>query len=175
MRVHFAARVVVGLSISSWASAFGCAASKVIALNPEDGAPFPRPLDVVARTTGAEDPLPVKGERLVFTNIAPALGHFVSASLQGWAERHRTQRPGGWELLIEVTRASAVHDHGTFSVDLDADFTLSGEVGRVYLAQTTGHCREAVPAPADDPARVIYACMQRIGHDLAGWIEGVNP
>jgi hypothetical protein len=152
-----------------------CSPARVIVLNPEGGAPLTQPLDVVARTLRVEDPLPVKGESVGISNIAPALGHFVKVSLQGWADKHRQSRPGGWELLVVVTRAHAAKEGGQLLVELDADFTLSGEVGRVYLAQTSGHCREAAPIAGSDPARVMYACMQRLGHDLAGWMEGVTP
>ena len=60
-------------------------------------------------------------------------------------------------------------------VTLATRATLRTREGRAYLAQTQASCREAGMVPAERGAPVIFACMERVGRDLAGWLARVEP
>jgi hypothetical protein len=59
-----------------------------------------------------------------------------------------------------------------FSVGVRA--TLRARAGNVYLAQTQASCRQGGIVAPDQGAPIIYRCMTEVGHDLAGWLDGVN-
>jgi hypothetical protein len=44
----------------------------------------------------------------------------------------------------------------------------------VYLAQSQASCRQGGLVPSTRGAPVMYRCMMEIGHDLAGWLDGVD-
>ncbi len=157
-----------------------CLPVRVISLEPDQillsktGSAEPA-LDVIGQVSGGADPLPVAGAFISFSNVAVALGRIVSAATQEWAVRNRERRPGGWQLLVELTRSRAEAHDQRLTVELEARITLRGLVGHVHLGQTTAHCVDTAPLAAGRPAQAVYECMERMARDLAGWVEAVNP
>lgn len=133
------------------------------------------PLEVVTRSTGIRDPLPVDGARVSYGDLETALGHAVSSAAVPWASAHQAQRPEGWQLSVELTHADATWSEGRLIVTLGARATLRTRVGRTYLAQTQANCRQAGVLPAAQGAPIVFACMERMGRDLAGWLGQVEP
>jgi hypothetical protein len=99
----------------------------------------------------------------------------VSSAAVPWAREHREKRPEGWQLALELTQADAAWSEGRLIVTLGVRATLRTRVGRTYLAQTQANCRQSGVLPAARGAPVIFACMERIGRDLAGWLGQVEP
>ncbi len=67
------------------------------------------PLEVVTRSTGVRDPLPVDGASVSFGDVETSLGHAISTAAVPWAQAHRAQRPEGWQLTVELTQADATY------------------------------------------------------------------
>src|SRR6185437_13308913 len=70
------------------------------------------PLEVVTRSTGIRDPLPVDGASVSFGEVEVALGHAISSAAVPWAQAHRAERPEGWQLTVELTQADATYRDG---------------------------------------------------------------
>ncbi len=132
------------------------------------------PLEVVTKSTAIPDPLPVNGTKVYYGELEPALGHAVSSAAVPWADLHRKQRPEGWQLLVELTQASAEYKDGRLMIALNVRATLRTRVGNIYLAQTHANCSQAGLVPADQGAPIVYTCMSRIGRDLSGWLGGLD-
>jgi hypothetical protein len=134
------------------------------------------PLEVVSRSTGVPDPLPVRGSDIVYGDLESALGLAVSAATAPWATAHRDHavaRSGGWTVLVEITEADALLEPGgRLVVDLGVRATLRTRSGNAYLGQTQSGCREGGLVSADRGAPVVYRCMTRLGRELAGWLGG---
>jgi hypothetical protein len=77
-------------------------------------------------------------------------------------------------LTVELVRADAQYDHGRLSVSLVVRGTLRTRLGG-FIAQTQAVCRDGAIVTPDVGARVMWACMARIGRDLAGWLDGLPP
>jgi hypothetical protein len=60
-------------------------------------------------------------------------------------------------------------------VDLEARVTLRARAGRLHLAQTQAHCRVVDAFAPAEPGRIAAQCLEQLGRDLAGWLEGVSP
>lgn len=134
------------------------------------------PLLVLGAVAGGEDPLPLSGTDLAFEGVIHALERYVALAADDWATRHGPDRPGGWELTIELVRSSARTSNAQLTAELDARFTLRGTAGRVYVAQTSQHCKHTdVFSTGDQAASVVRSCMEHMARDLAGWLEGVSP
>jgi hypothetical protein len=129
-------------------------------------------LEVVTRSTAVKDPLPVTGSHVNFADLEGALGHAISTATIPWADAHRNARPGGLQLVVDVTEAHADYDAGRMSVTLTTRATLRTRRDHDYIAQTQASCREAGLTDPDHGAVVIYGCMTRLGRDLAGWLGG---
>lgn len=160
----------------------GCSSftPRIIPLLKEAGIPFtptpPVPLEVVTRSTSVKDPLPVRGTEIVYGDVEAALGYAVSVATVPWAESHRTQRPEGWQLMVELIDADAQQElGGRLVVTLNVRATLRTRVGNGYLAQTQAACTQSGPVSADRGAPVLYNCMTRVGRDLSNWLSGVEP
>jgi hypothetical protein len=159
----------------------GCGSTQRVALLTTAGIPVTStpagaiPLEVVTRGTAVPDPLPVRGSSVVYSDLEAALGLAVSSAGVPWAQAHREQRPDGWQLFVELTRAEAEETGGRLVIALDVRATLRGRAGNVYLAQTSSHCRQAGLTPAETGGKVVYACMTRLGRDLASWLSAVQP
>jgi hypothetical protein len=133
------------------------------------------PLEVVTRGTAVHDPLPVNGADVEYADVETSMGHAISSAAVPWADAHRAQRPEGWQLAVEITRADAEYRGGRLMVTMGVRATLRTRVGREYLAQTQADCRQGGLVPPEKGATVVYGCMTRIGRDLAGWLSGVAP
>ena len=133
------------------------------------------PLEVVTRSTAIDDPLPVTGSDTYYADVESALGHAVSSATVPWADAHRQQRPEGWQIMVEITRASAEYGAGRLKVTFDIRATLRTRVGNAYLAQTQAHCMQAGLVAPGDGAPVVYSCMMGLGRDLGGWLGSVEP
>jgi hypothetical protein len=133
------------------------------------------PLEIVTRSTSVPDPLPVEGTLVSYGDIETTLGHAISTAAVPWADLHRMQRPEGWQLFVELTRAEAAYHEGRLVVALDARATLRTRYGRMFLAQTRVNCRQGGLVPVSRGAPVIFTCMEQVGRDLAGWLGQVEP
>lgn len=133
------------------------------------------PLEVVTRGTGVPDPLTVRGSHVVYGDTEAALGLAVSSACVPWANEHRAQRPDGWQLFVELIQADAEAKDDRLIVTLGVRATLRTRAGNGYLAQTQAHCRQAGLVSPDEGGAVVFACMSRVGRDLAGWLSGVQP
>lgn len=159
----------------------GCASPTTVPLLGVAGIPVtltPRPevpLEVVTRSTGIRDPLPVEGAGVAYGDVETALGHSISTAAVPWADAHRAQRPEGWQIFVELIDAEASHHDGRLVVTLGVRATLRTRVGRRYLAQTQAQCRQSSVVPAGEGAVVVYSCMSQLSRDLAGWLGAVEP
>jgi hypothetical protein len=121
------------------------------------------------------DPLPVDGSVIAYGDVETTMGHAISTGAVQWADLHKNQRPEGWQLFVELTRAEASYREGRLLVALDARATLRTRYGRTFLAQTRVTCRQGAVVPVDHGAPVIFTCMEQLGKDLAGWLGQVEP
>jgi hypothetical protein len=133
------------------------------------------PLEIVTRSTAVKDPLVVTGSDVSYADLEGALGHGISTATVAWAEAHLAQRPGGWQLSVELIEAKAEYDAGRLIVTFNTRATLRTRREHDYLAQTQVPCREAGLTTPETGAPVVYSCMRRIGRDLASWLGGVDP
>jgi len=134
------------------------------------------PLEVVTQSTAVPDPLPVSGSDVAYGDVEGALGHAVASATVPWAQEHRGDATGrdGWQLFVEVTSANAQSDGERVIFTMTVRATLRARAGNVYLAQSQASCRQGAVIPADRGAPVMYRCMMQVGHQLAGWLEGVD-
>jgi hypothetical protein len=134
------------------------------------------PLEVVTRSTAVADPLPVRGTDVAYGDIEAALGHAIASATVPWADKHRavSKSTDGWQLFVEITHSDAEYDDGRIIFSVGVRATLRARTGNVYLAQTQANCRQGGLIHADKGAPVMYRCMMEIGHDLAGWLDGVD-
>ena len=133
------------------------------------------PLEVVTRSTGIRDPLPVDGASVSFGEVEVALGHAISSAAVPWAQAHRAERPEGWQLTVELTQADATYRDGRLIVGMTARATLRTRMGRTFLAQSQGTCRQGSVVSAEQGAPVFFTCMEQMGRDLAGWLGQIEP
>lgn len=178
MRTSSAALFVISVSAIGCASA--TVAPRTVHLLTTTGIPFTQtpldatPLEVVTRSTGVRDPLPVTNVDVAYGDMEAALGFAVSSATVPWASAHKPERPEGWQLFVEVTQADADYREGRLVVSLGVRATLRTRRGHFYLAQTQASCRQGGVIDADRGGTVVYACMTRIGRDLADWLGGVE-
>jgi hypothetical protein len=132
------------------------------------------PLEVVTRSTAVPDPLPVAGSHVVYGDVEAALGLAVSSAAAPWAEAHRPKQPEGWQMSVELTGADAEEKGGRLVVTFSVRATLRTRADRRYLGQTQASCRQAGLVEPEEGGAVVYACMSRIGRDLAGWLGGLD-
>jgi len=134
------------------------------------------PLEVVTRSTAVRDPLPLRGSGVAYGDIEAGLGHAISSAAVPWAESHRNHGTGkkGWQLYVEVTNVDATYEDRRVIFSVGVRATLRARAGNVYLAQTQASCRQGGIVPPDKGAPIIYRCMMEVGHDLAGWLDGVD-
>jgi hypothetical protein len=176
----------------------GCAShdAEIVPLLAAAGIPLTSPatvpLEVVTRSTAVRDPLPLRRTEVVYGDIEAALGHAVSSSTVPWADSHRAPANAGggvngnpaggnangnqegWQLFVEIINADAQYEGGRVIFSVGVRATLRGRAGNVYLAQTQTSCRQGGIVPPDKGAPIMYRCMMEVGHDLAGWLEGVD-
>jgi hypothetical protein len=133
------------------------------------------PLEVVTRSTGVRDPLPVEGSSVTFGDVETTLGHAVSSAAVPWAQAHRAQRPEGWQITVELTQAEASFRDGRLIIGLNARATLRTRYGRTFLAQSQASCRQGAVVAVEGGAPVVFTCMEHLSRDLAGWLGQVEP
>jgi hypothetical protein len=163
-------------------SAAGCGggAAEMVPLLAAAGIPLTPPvtvpLEVVTRSTAVRDPLPLRRTDVVYGDVEAALGYAVSSATVPWAAGHRRgpTSKDGWQLFVEIINADAQYEGGRVIFSVGARATLRSRAGNVYLAQTQTSCRQGGIAPPDKGAPIMYRCMMEVGHDLAGWLEGVD-
>ncbi len=124
-------------------------------------------------TAAVRDPLPISGERVAVVGLDRELRSAIAVGAAPWSVRHADG--AGWQLTVELVRAEAARQNGRVVVALDVRATLRTHLGRVYLAQTQMHCRQAEVADTKGAAAVFYACTTSLGHDLGGWLAGIAP
>ena len=134
------------------------------------------PLEVVTRSTAVRDPLPLTGSGVAYGDIEAGLGHAISSAAVPWADRHRSHGTAkeGWQLFVEVTNVDATYEDRRVIFSVGVRATLRARAGNVYLAQTQASCRQGGIVAPDRGAPIIYRCMMEVGHDLAGWLDGVD-
>ena len=77
-------------------------------------------------------------------------------------------------MRVELIRSHAEVSNNRVAVELATRVTLSSTLGKAFLGQTHGYCKQSeVIAPG--PTAAVYACMDGMAHDLAGWLEGIQP
>ena len=140
-------------------------------------APGSVPLEVVTHTVGTEvaDPLPVEGSSVSYGEVEAALGHAISSAVVPWAQEHRTARPDGWRLQVDLIAGHAELEDGRLTVTFSVRATLRARSDYSYLAQADAHCLETGRVDPKDGASVVYTCMAHLGRDLAGWLGSVEP
>lgn len=134
------------------------------------------PLDVVTKLAGARDPLPVKGASWQFSELEHAVGRAVMTGAAPWAEAHRAERPGGWQIQVDLIKSDAAVVDGQARTSLGVRATLRAVVGQVYLAQTQSFCMTAGLVRSEAEARdVLWRCIGNVGRNISGWLDGVSP
>jgi hypothetical protein len=130
-------------------------------------------LEVVTRSTAVKDPLPVTGSHFSYADLESTLGHAVTTATIPWADSHKNARPGGLQLVVDVSEANVDFDAGRLSVTINVRATLRTRRDHDYIAQTEASCRDAGLTDPSHGATVIYRCMTRLGRDLTGWLGGI--
>ena len=133
------------------------------------------PLEIITHSVAIPDPLPIPFSRVRYAGLEEPLGHAVATATVPWADLHRRDREGGWQLLVELVQADIERTESRMTVTLGVRATLRARVGNVYLAQTQTHCREAALVEPAQASPLFYSCMMNIGRELAGWLGGVTP
>ncbi len=131
------------------------------------------PMQILTTVAGGEDPLPTRGSRYVLTDLQLAIGRAVGQSTAAWADAHRQERNGGWQLQVELIRSHAASQRESLVVELDVRVTLRTVVGHIYLAQTQVRCRASgTDDTTEQAAQVAGRCVAQLGHDIGGWLDG---
>jgi hypothetical protein len=120
--------------------------------------------EVVARTTSVRDPLPVSGGSVEYADLERALGKAVIRAVH---PRHDQT------LTVELVAAAADYAQERLKVALVARATLRMREGNAFVAQTQIVCRDGEIVEPEAGATVVWACMMRMGRDLAGWLDGL--
>ncbi len=127
-------------------------------------APSDPTFEVVARTVGVKDPLPVSGSGVTYGELEPALASAVVRSVR---PRHDTT------LTIELVATDADYARGRLAVSLVIRATLRAKAGNAFVGQTQAVCHDGEILPPESGARVVWSCMTRLGQDIGGWLDGL--
>ncbi len=162
-------------------TALGCTPPPTLSLLHTQGAPITAtpseaiPLEVVTRSTGVKDPVDVRGGHYAYGDIENIVGMAVSSAASPWAEKHKGQRPEGWQLQAELIQADAQYDDDRLIVTLGVRLTLRARSDRHFIAQSQAGCRQSALRQPRDGADVVYACINQMGRDTASWLALVEP
>ena len=137
--------------------------------------PVGQPLEIVVSQAGGSDPMPVLGSRVAYGGLSAVTGQAIAAAAAPWVERHRSERDGGWQMLVELIRSEAKAQSGRMTVEIETRVTMRGLLGQIYLGQTRGYCKVSDVLAEAAGAPVVFRCLDRMARDLAGWLEGLNP
>jgi hypothetical protein len=129
-------------------------------------APSDASFEVVAHTAGVRDPLPVSGTSIAFADLEPALARAVLRAVR--PKQHHT-------LTVELVAADAEYAGSRLAISLVARATLRTRDGNVFVAQTQAICRDSAIVEPGAGAAVVWSCMARLGKDLGGWLDGLQP
>jgi hypothetical protein len=132
-------------------------------------------LEVTSSASSGADPLQVSGLDLAFDGLAKASAEYAAAASSGWAERHRHARPTGWEMSLEVIRGQAVATRGHLAIALESRVTVSSKAGHEHLGQTLAFCKVSEPLAGNEPARIVYLCIEQMSRNIGNWLEGLQP
>jgi hypothetical protein len=159
----------MGRAIVVLAVVVGCGEPEMVRLapngpTPSGASPDDPTFQVIARVAGARDPLPVSGARVVFADLVGVLGEAVLSAVK---PRH------DHTLTVELIAADASYEDSRLAVSLVVRATLRQRNGNAYVAQTQAVCREGAFVKPASGTKVIWACLARLGQDVAGWLEGV--
>ena len=119
--------------------------------------------------------MPLRGGRVDYGGLSNATGRAIAAATAPWAERHRSERVGGWQMLVEIIRSEAEAHAGLMTVEMEARVTMRGSLGQIHLGQTRGYCKVSDLVGDTDGSGMVFRCLDRMARDLAGWLEGINP
>jgi hypothetical protein len=143
--------------------------SKLVPIVPDgagsgaSAAPSDPTFEVVARTVGVKDPLPVTGAGVSYGELETALAQAVLRSVK---PRHESV------LTIELIAAEAEYGRERLAVAFVVRATLRAKSGNAFIGQTQVVCRDGEIIAPEHGASVVWSCMTRLGQDLAGWLEG---
>lgn len=134
------------------------------------------PLEVVTKLAGAQDPLHMAGSSWQFAELEHAVGRAVMNAAAPWADAHRAQREGGWQIQVELIKSDATIADGQARTSLGVRATLRAVVGQVFLGQTQVFSSTAGLAKNAAEAReVLWRCIGNVGRNVSGWLDGVTP
>ncbi len=134
------------------------------------------PLDVVTKLAGAQDPLQIKGTSWQFSELEHAVARAVTTAAAPWAEAHRADRPGGWQIQVDLIKSDAEWVDGHARTSLGVRATLRAVTGRVYIGQNQMFCSTAGLAKSEQETRdVLWRCISGLGRSVTGWLDGVTP
>ncbi len=128
-------------------------------------APSDPTFEVVARISGARDPLLVSGADIAYADLEHALDEAVVHAVP---PRHDSV------LTVELIAADAGYTSARLYVSLVVRATLRTRVGNTFVAQTTVVCRDGAIVPPEAGAKVVWSCMTRLGHDIGGWLSDIG-
>jgi hypothetical protein len=63
--------------------------------------------------------MPVRGSHVAYGGLTSATGQAIVAAAAPWAERHRSERVGGWRMLVEIIRSEAETQSGVMTVEIE--------------------------------------------------------
>jgi hypothetical protein len=121
--------------------------------------------EVVARISGARDPLGVSNADVAYADLERALDEAVVHAV---SPRHDSV------LTVELVAADAGYAGTRLHVSLVVRATLRTRIGNAFVAQTTVVCRDGAIVPPEAGGKVVWSCMTRLGHDLGGWLAGLG-
>jgi hypothetical protein len=168
-----AATTVVVYRCIAIATALTCAACgrELVRVVPDGGAfgtlatPADPTFEVVARISGARDPLTVSGADVAYAELEHALDEAVVHAVP---PRHDSV------LTVELVAADAGYTGARLHVSLVVRATLRTRVGNTFVAQTTVVCRDGAIVPPEAGSKVVWSCMTRLGHDIGGWLADLG-
>jgi hypothetical protein len=133
-----------------------------------------RPLRIAVDATSTHLPLAVTGAAVAYGDVDRALELAIEHALESTAQdlaRRNAQQLG---LAVELVEAHAEYSHDRLVVRLAVRATLRENVGNVYLAQTHAHSSASAVLPVERGAKVVLDCTDSIGHQLSGWLGGMD-
>ena len=120
--------------------------------------------EIAVRTSGAQNPLPVVGSSVAYTDLETALSRALAADL----------RPrSGQFLTVELTSTEAEYVAPRLSLGMSVRATLREREGNTFIAQSQAVCRASGFVAPEAGGRIVWECMTILARDLAGWMRGV--
>lgn len=163
MKAFLRAALVAGLA--------GCGAAlvPVVPGGPDTGSAQPKAdptFEIIARSKGVKDPLPVNGANVAYADLERALSQAIIRSVR---PRHEST------LTVELVSAEASYDRERVAISFVARATLKRHEGNAFVGQTQLVCRDAALVEPAAGSTVVWSCMVQLGRDLGGWLDGIAP